>query len=87
MAEVATTIMSSKGQVVIPEKMRENLRLKQGTEFVVISSGDALILKPILPPSLEQFSALLDRAKKEARKAGLKKVDLEKAISEVRKRK
>ncbi|MEI6806002.1 MAG: AbrB/MazE/SpoVT family DNA-binding domain-containing protein [Myxococcaceae bacterium] len=85
MAEVATTIMSSKGQVVIPEKMRENLRLKKGTEFVVISSGDALILKPILAPSVKQFSALLDRAKKEAKKAGLKKADLENTLSDVRK--
>lgn len=37
MAEVATTTMSSKGQVVIPEKIRENLHLEKGTEFVVIS--------------------------------------------------
>jgi AbrB family looped-hinge helix DNA binding protein len=87
MAELATTKMSSKGQVVIPDKIRTALNLPQGTEFLVISSGDAIILKPIFPPSIDQFAALLNRAKKEARKAGLKKADLKKAIDQVRKHK
>ncbi|MEI6790429.1 MAG: AbrB/MazE/SpoVT family DNA-binding domain-containing protein [Myxococcaceae bacterium] len=86
MAETATTIMSSKGQVVIPEKIRENLHLKKGTEFVVVSSGDALILKPIIPPSAEQFMALLEQARKEAKEVGLQRSDLEQALLEVRKR-
>ena len=87
MSEVATTKMSSKGQVVIPEKIRDSLHLQKGVEFVVVSSGDALILKPILAPSTKQFSALLEKAKKEAQQAGLEKADLDKAIVATRKNK
>jgi AbrB family looped-hinge helix DNA binding protein len=88
MAEkLATTKMSSKGQIVIPDKIRSSLNIHQGTEFIVVSSGDAIILKPIVPPALSQFAELLDTAKKEARRAKLTKADLKKAISEVRKKK
>ncbi len=44
MAEVAATKMSSKGQVVIPEEIRNRLGLKAGTKFVVVGSEDTLIL-------------------------------------------
>ena len=36
MANVATTKMSSKGQVVIPENIRKRLNLKAGAQFVVV---------------------------------------------------
>jgi len=36
MAGVATTKLSSRGQVVIPENIRKKLQLKAGTQFVVI---------------------------------------------------
>ena len=52
---VATTRLSSKGQVVIPEAVRRDLALKPGAEFVVVGKGDVVILKAIAPPALEQF--------------------------------
>ena len=87
MSQIATTKMSSKGQIVIPEKIRESLNLRQGTEFVVLSNGDAVVLKPIFPPSVDEFASLLKKARAEAKKAGLKQSDLKKAIQEVRKSK
>lgn len=50
MAGYSTTKMSSRGQVVIPEEIRENLHLKEGDQFVVIGKGDTVILKSITPP-------------------------------------
>lgn len=47
MAEVATTKMSSRGQVVIPEEIRSRLGFKAGTKFVVVGREDTLILKAI----------------------------------------
>jgi len=47
----ATTKMSSKGQVVIPEEVRDALGLKAGSKFVVVGEGDVVILKVITPPS------------------------------------
>ncbi len=37
--------MSSKGQIVIPEEIRNALHLKTGTKFVVIGEGDVVVLK------------------------------------------
>ena len=51
MADCATTKLSSKGQVVIPEEARNDLGLNEGDQFVVIGQGDAVILKVITPPS------------------------------------
>ena len=45
MAMVATTTLSSKGQVVIPEDVRKALGLEPGAQFVVMGEGDVVILK------------------------------------------
>jgi AbrB family looped-hinge helix DNA binding protein len=49
MADYATTKLSSKGQVVIPEEVRNDLGLNEGDPFVVMGQGDAVILKVITP--------------------------------------
>ena len=43
--DAATTTSSSKGQVVIPEAIRERLGLKTGAQFVVVADRDVVILK------------------------------------------
>lgn len=83
---LATTRLSSKGQVVIPEDIRNSLSLKTGDQFVVIGRGDAVIFKTISEPSFEQFEELLDEAQKQAKKAGMKKSDIKKAIKKIRKK-
>jgi AbrB family looped-hinge helix DNA binding protein len=87
MARYATTKLSSKGQVVIPEEVRDHLRLKEGDQFVVIGEGDAVILKAITPPKLEDFEGLLKQARLQAREASIQKADLTAAINKVRRRK
>ncbi len=84
---VATTTLSSKGQVVIPEDIRNSLGLKTGVQFVVIGKGDSVIFKTITPPSFDQFEDLLSDARKQARRAGLKLSDIGKTIKRVRKNK
>ena len=84
MPNLATTKMSSKGQVVIPEGIRKRLGLKAGAQFVVIGDKDVVILKAISPPSMEDFDALISEARKEARKTGLKRSDITAAIAKVR---
>jgi AbrB family looped-hinge helix DNA binding protein len=41
-----TTKLSSKGQVVIPKSLRNTHRWETGLEFLVIDTGDGLLLKP-----------------------------------------
>lgn len=43
MANISVTKMSSKGQIVIPSNMRENL--KEGDEILIIKDEDRIILK------------------------------------------
>jgi AbrB family looped-hinge helix DNA binding protein len=84
MSLLATTKMSSKGQVVIPEDVRKSLNLKTGDQFVVIGRGDAVILKTISPPAFEEFTDMLDEAQRQAKAAGLKRSDLNRIIRDVR---
>jgi AbrB family looped-hinge helix DNA binding protein len=86
MAATATTKLSSKGQVVIPEEIRKRLGLKEGDQFVVIGNKDAVILKTIVPPTAEHFDRLLAQARAAARQAGIKKSDVRAAIAKVRRR-
>jgi len=84
MNTVATTKMSSKGQIVIPEEIRNALHLKAGTKFVVIGEGDVVVLKTISPPSSTEFNDLILKAREAAYEAGMTPEDIQKAISEVR---
>ncbi|MCK4773972.1 MAG: AbrB/MazE/SpoVT family DNA-binding domain-containing protein [Candidatus Krumholzibacteria bacterium] len=86
MSKVATTKMSSKGQVVIPEEIRDKLGLKAGIQFVVIGERDVVILKALSPPSMSDFDGLVAAARKQARKAKMKRSDVAKATSKVRRR-
>ena len=86
MESLATTRMSSKGQVVIPEEIRDRLGLQAGTQFVVVGNRDVVILKAITTPSLRAFDDLVSRARVQARRAGLRKSDVKATVKKVRER-
>ena len=80
----ATTTLSSKGQVVIPEEIRERLGLKAGAQFVVLGDRDIIIFKILTPPAMSEFAALVGRTRRAAKQAGLTRADLSKAVSRAR---
>jgi AbrB family looped-hinge helix DNA binding protein len=84
MENVATTRMSSKGQVVIPEAVRNRLGLKTGAQFVVMGDRDVVILKTIAAPARNEFSTLAAKARRQAREAGLRVSDVARAVRKVR---
>ena len=86
MESLATTRMSSKGQIVIPESIRKRLNLKEGAQFIVIGEDDVVILKAITSPSMDAFDNLIKKARNQAKDAGLERADLEKAVSKARAR-
>jgi AbrB family looped-hinge helix DNA binding protein len=54
MPNLATTKMSSKAQVVIPEGIRKRLGLKAGAEFVAVGDKDSVnsvVIFLLLPPT------------------------------------
>lgn len=86
MNDPATTKLSSKGQVVIPEEIRNRLGLKPGARFVVLGEGDVVILKVIHSPDMADFDDFVARARKAARDAGLTEADVDETIKQVRRR-
>ena len=52
---VETIRMSSKGQLVIPQDIREEVNAEEGTVFMVVGSKDTIILKKIITPSKEEL--------------------------------
>lgn len=83
---LATTILSSKGQVVIPENIREAMGLEPGVQFVVVYQGDSIMLKVISEPSMKKLKTLRDKVRRQAQKVGLSEADIQNAILESRKK-
>jgi AbrB family looped-hinge helix DNA binding protein len=84
MDEAATTTLSSKGQVVIPEEIRTRLGLKPGAQFVVLGQDDVVIFKLLEPPAVGDFTELMQEARRAARRSGIRRGDVAKAISKAR---
>ena len=87
METLATTRMSSKGQVVIPESIRKRLDLKEGAQFLVVGDEDVVILKLVTLPDRDEFDALIKEARRQAKEAGLKPRDVTSTVARARGRK
>ena len=81
-----TATLTSRGQIVIPQSVREELHLHEGEKFIVIGKEDTIFLKKIEMPSAEEFEKLLKKTREFAKKKGLKPSDVEEAIKNVRRR-
>lgn len=84
-----TIKMSSRGQIVIPRDIREELKASEGTIFSVVSAKDAIILKKISTPSKEELikelGAIALEGSKRAEKLGIKESDVPELVQRVRK--
>ena len=78
--------MTSRGQVDNPEEIRRELKHKPGSQFVVVGGKGVVVLKAVSYPSMEEFEDLISEARKRARTAGLRSIDIRTAIAKVRAR-
>ncbi|MEK6954953.1 MAG: AbrB/MazE/SpoVT family DNA-binding domain-containing protein [Candidatus Micrarchaeota archaeon] len=72
--EVQVTKMSSKGQVVIPEQIRESLGLTAGSVFAVYGRKDAdsiLLKRLVMPEPAKAFEEMAKWGTAHAKKEGL----------------
>ncbi len=83
---IATTKMSSRGQVVIPEAIRDRLKLGPGVQFAVFGQDDVVMFKVVHEPSATEFARLKRELQRQARKDSLKRSDIPKAITKARRR-
>lgn len=88
---IETTKMSSKGQIVIPQDIREEIKAKEGTIFAILGSNDTIILKKIETPSKEtlikELTNIAKEGRKRAEKLGIKESDIPDMVHKIRKEK
>lgn len=56
---MTTTVVTTKGQIVIPSKIRQRLKIKKGTRLYIEERGNELILKPVTHEYFEKIAGVL----------------------------
>ena len=62
-----TGIVTIKGQVVIPSKIRKRLGIKKGTKVCFIERNDDVVLRPLTKDYFEKMAGLLNTSGKVAK--------------------
>ena len=68
MTNVMTTKMSSKGQVVLPEALRQMYGWRSGTAFTILVYNGSIIMQPLKTPTDEEVAAEFEEAVAECRR-------------------
>lgn len=82
MATIAA--MSSRGQIVLPIAIRKKLKLGEGSQFLVVTDNENILLKPVKEPSLDEFYSLVEQAQRTAAQLGLTEEDINAEIKAMR---
>lgn len=64
---VTTITLSSKGQVVIPKEIRDELHWEAGTQITLVSSASGVMLKAVPKKAGRSFESLIGMLKHEGR--------------------
>lgn len=85
--EEQVTVVSDKGQVVIPQKIRKKLGIKRRTRLIVYGYQDAVIMKKLEVPDIrKELQAVYQRvAEKVAKYGELSDEEINKIIQRHRK--
>ncbi|MEK6852782.1 MAG: AbrB/MazE/SpoVT family DNA-binding domain-containing protein [Nanoarchaeota archaeon] len=74
--KVRLTTTSLKGQVVIPQVIRKELKIEEGTKFAVFGRKDTIVLKKVSVPTIKDFERVTSFGRKFAKKRGIKRRDV-----------
>lgn len=74
---MSTTTVTTKGQIVIPSKMRNHLNIKAGTRIHIEEDGQKIIIRPMNIEYFNKIAGVLD-TKGKLTKALLEERSLEK---------
>jgi len=86
MENVEITSVSSRGQIVIPQSLRNKMKIHGGEKFVVIGEDNTIVLKKLEMPSFSGVDKLLKKTREFAKKKGLKESDVDEAVKQTRKK-
>jgi len=56
------TRVSSKGQIVIPAKLRKRLGMTTGSKLLLLAEGPNLLMRVLTPPEIGTFTKLIDKS-------------------------
>jgi AbrB family looped-hinge helix DNA binding protein len=56
---MTTTVVTTKGQIVIPSKIRRKFNIKKGTKLYIEERGEELIIKPVTQAYFEKIAGIL----------------------------
>lgn len=54
-----TALVTSRGQLVIPAKLRRRHNIRKGTRLVFEERGDEIVMRPLSPEYFSQFAGIL----------------------------
>ena len=77
----ATTRVSSKGQVVIPESVKKAAKVREGEDLLVVAIGDTIVMKKLSAVTFEEVARPIWRTVKAI---GLTGEDLDELIEEAK---
>jgi antitoxin PrlF len=86
MENVEITSISSRGQIVIPQRLRNKMSIHEGEKFVVIGEDNTIVLKKLEMPSFRGIDKLLKKTRDFAKKKGIKESDVEESIKQARRK-
>jgi len=76
--------VSSRGQICIPNDMREDLGLKEGSKILFVLADDSLLVKKV---NMQTFKEITKPLKEAAKKAGMKESDVPGIVHKFRRKK
>lgn len=56
---MTTAVVTTKGQIVIPSKIRDRLHIEKGTKLCIMERGDKIILQPLTSEYFEKMAGIL----------------------------
>ena len=84
MSVLEITSMSTKGQIVIPQGIRNELHVESGAKFAVVTDGQNILLKQIEMPKITVFKNLLKRSQKLIKETGISQTEVAGIIKKAR---
>jgi AbrB family looped-hinge helix DNA binding protein len=62
-----TSVVTQKGQMVVPARIRRKLKIKKGTKLMIIEQDDGFLVKPLDRKFFEHFAGILPSKGKASR--------------------
>lgn len=57
--QVEVSVVTIKGQVVIPSKLRRKYGIRKGTQVAIVDEGSKLVLQPLTPEFIRSLRGML----------------------------